>query len=48
MVASVSHITGSDKCLLLGVMHLCPNTTKLNYANNIHCNVLGFVQQQQQ
>jgi len=28
-------------------MHLCPSNIKLNYANNIHCNVLGSVQRQQ-
>jgi len=47
MMASISHITGSDKHLLLGTTHLCPNSTKLNYVNNIHCKVLGSVQRQQ-
>jgi len=47
MMASTSHISGSDKRLLLGTTHLCPSYTKLNYANNIHYNVLGFVQRQQ-
>ena len=46
MMASTSHITGSDKHLCWELHTCVSNNTKLNYVNNIHCNVLGFVKRQ--